>query len=94
MQDQQNLSISQQLKLSLQVGDHIDSRYLIEQEIGKGGMGVVYRAQDNLLSKAVAVKVMQIQQDDQVSQRFKLVPVHREFDRLARAVLASSPVAA
>lgn len=72
MQDQQNLSISQQLKLSLQVGDHIDSRYLIEQEIGKGGMGVVYRAQDNLLSKAVAVKVMQIQQDDQVSQRFKL----------------------
>ena len=37
-------------------GRRVANRYELEEELGHGGMGVVWRATDTLLSRQVAVK--------------------------------------
>ena len=54
------------------VGQTIAGRYTIERELGRGGMGAVYRAQHVTLGRAVAVKVLhpKLTADPAVSKRF------------------------
>ena len=40
------------------VGARVADRYVIEEQIGKGGMGAVYRAHDHLVNETVALKFM------------------------------------
>ena len=58
--------------LSLNPGDKLSGRFEIQQQIGAGGMGVVYRALDTNRDEAIALKVMQpgLLSNEGAKQRF------------------------
>ena len=59
-------------RVSDMLGKVIDS-YQIQSVLGKGGMGVVYKAMDTSLDKVVALKVMNphLSEDERFLGRFK-----------------------
>ena len=58
------------------------ARYVLEQELGRGGMGVVYRARDSRLGRTVAIKIL--------NPRQHTPEAIRRFEREARSAAALS----
>jgi tRNA A-37 threonylcarbamoyl transferase component Bud32 len=68
----------------LLAGRTLASRYRIDEVIGRGGMGAVYRARDSHLGREVAVKVITVAAPDRASHERLRARFHRE----ARAAAA------
>ena len=60
---------------NLTIGTMFANRYKVLETLGRGGMGVVFRAKDNQLDEVVALKTLRsdvLSQDPTLLQRFKL----------------------
>ena len=42
----------------IEIGTMLNQRFLLEKELGRGGMGAVYSANDEVLQRKVAIKVL------------------------------------
>ena len=55
---------------STYIGCVVDGRYRIEGVLGRGGMGVVYRARHEVIDKLAAIKILLPTEDGDVVERF------------------------
>jgi eukaryotic-like serine/threonine-protein kinase len=54
------------------IGTTLNERFLLEKELGRGGMGAVYSAKDQLLERKVAIKVLKEQSGEEVGKKLRL----------------------
>ncbi|MBX3188221.1 MAG: serine/threonine protein kinase [Labilithrix sp.] len=63
---------SSPVRVDSYIGKTLDGRYFVEQMLGEGGMGVVYRGRHKVIDKRVAIKILrgEMAADAEMADRF------------------------
>ena len=56
----------------IDIGTTLKERFLLQKELGHGGMGAVYSATDQTLQRNVAIKVLKERSGDEVARKLRL----------------------
>ncbi|MGP0064684.1 MAG: serine/threonine protein kinase [Isosphaeraceae bacterium] len=56
----------------IDIGTTLNERFLLEKELGHGGMGAVYQATDQVLQRSVAIKVLKERSGEEVGKKLRL----------------------
>ncbi|GAU69632.1 two-component histidine kinase [Streptomyces sp. NBRC 110611] len=67
--------VTDAVRMTPQAGDRVAGRYLLQERIGRGGMGVVWRAWDETLKRRVAVKCAR-PDDERAARRLRSEAQH------------------
>ena len=54
------------------IGSTLNERFTLDRELGRGGMGAVYRATDQVLGRSVAIKMLKEASGEEVARRIRL----------------------